>query len=38
MIDEQNFFNQPVKHKLTTYDSIQKWHQVKEIIIQLVVF
>ena len=24
MIDEQNFFNQPVKHKLTTYDSIQK--------------
>ena len=24
MIDGQNFFHQPVKHKLMTYDNIQK--------------
>ena len=24
MIDGQNFFDQPVKHKLMTYDSIRK--------------
>ena len=24
MINEQNLFNQPIKHKLITYDSIQK--------------
>ena len=30
MIDGQNFFNQPVKNDLRTYDNIQKIATVKE--------
>ena len=37
MIDGQNLFYQPVRNDLITYNNIQKLHQVKEMIIQLVV-
>ena len=37
MIDGKNFFDQPVKSDLRTYDNIQKFQQVKEMITQLVV-
>ena len=37
MMDGQNFFDQPVRNVLITYDNIQKLQQVKEKIIQLVV-
>ena len=36
-VDGKNVFNQPVKNNLTTYDSIEKLQQVKEMITQLVV-
>ena len=37
IVDGKNVFNQPVKNNLTTYDSIKKLQQVKEMITQLVV-
>ena len=38
MINGRNFFDQPVKKDLETYDNIRKFQQVKEMTIQLVVF
>ena len=38
MINGRNFFDQPVKKDLKTYDNIRKFQQVKEMTIQLVVF
>ena len=38
MIDGQNVFDQPVKNDLKTYVNNQKIANVKEIIIQLVVY
>ena len=38
MINGRNFFDQPVKKDLRTYDNIRKFQQVKEMTIQLVVF
>ena len=37
IVNGKNVFNQPVKNNLTTYDSIKKLQQVKEMITQLVV-
>ena len=37
MIDEQNFFDQPTRNDLTTYDNIQKMQQVKEMIMHVIV-
>ena len=38
MIDEKDFFHQPVKRNIRTYDNIlKKLQQVKEMITQLVV-
>ena len=37
IVDGKNVFNQPVKNNLTTYDSIKKLQQVKEMITKLVV-
>ena len=36
MIDESNFFDQPVRHGLIKYDNI-RLKQVKKMIIQLVI-
>ena len=33
MIDTQNFFDQPLKHKLMTYDSIRKCN--KSILLEI---
>ena len=38
MIDEKNFFDQPVKNGLRTYDNIRKTTTVKEMITHLVVY
>ena len=35
---EKNFFHQPVKSDMKTYDNIQKVQQVKEMITQLFVY
>ena len=37
MIDEQNYFDTPVRNDLITYDNIRKIAPGKEMIIQLVV-
>ena len=37
MIDGQNLFDQSIRKNLITYDNIQKFQQVKVMIIQLVV-
>ena len=38
MIDVQNFFDQPVKNVLRTYDNILKLQLVNEMVTQLVVY
>ena len=35
IIDGQNVFDQPLRHKLITYDSTGKMQQVKKMIMQL---
>ena len=38
MIDGRNFFDQPVKKDLRTYDNFEKLQLVKAMITQLVVY
>ena len=38
MIDWKNFFDQPIKSDMRTYDNIRKLQQVKETITPLVVY
>ena len=38
VIDEKNFFDQPVKSDMRTYDNIQILQLVKEMITQLVIY
>ena len=38
MIDGQNFFDQPVKGNLRTYNNIQKLRMVNRMIVRLVAY
>ena len=37
MIDGENFFDQSINNNLKTYEILEKWLLVKEMIIQLVI-
>ena len=38
MIDGKTFFDKPIKNNKITYETLEKWPLVKEMIIELVVY